>query len=320
MRVLITGVAGFVGIHLYSHLRKKGYEVIGVDNFQHPVKGWHKVCKKVITWDITNMYKITVEGLETVAVPFQEDFDAVIHLAATISVDYSFEEPWSSLYNNIMGTLNMLELCRLKDAKMVYASSCEVYGSSQYGDKPMDEKHPINPASPYGFSKYIGELLCKSYYETYGLKVNIMRPFNIFGPYQREDDYGGVIAKFTRRVLNGLPPEIYGDGEQTRDYTYVEDIATAYELALKTDFKGEPINFGSGREISVNELAKLVIELCGRKDIKPVHVKPRPIEVRRSWCDASKAFSLLGWKPKISFEEGLKRYVNWRKGLGKNPR
>ena len=315
-KILVTGCAGFVGTHLYRYLTRKGYEVTGVDNFSFPIKDWHKVCKHIIQWDVAGLYKVMAEGREVLALPFKEKFDCLIHLAAQISVDYSLEEPWSSLHNNIVGTLNMLEYCRLTDTPMVYASSCEVLGSNQYPDKPMDENHPYNPASPYGYSKLIGELLCKSYYNTYGLKVNIMRPFNIYGPYQRESDYGGAIAKFTRRALNNQPPEIYGDGKQSRDYTWIGDIVRAYELAIKADFKGEPINFGSGREITVNKLAELILELTGKTHLKPVHVAPRPNEVRRSWCDPSKAFKVLGWKAEVSIEEGLKRYVNWRKRYG----
>ncbi|MEM2293298.1 MAG: GDP-mannose 4,6-dehydratase [Nitrososphaerota archaeon] len=314
-KVLITGGAGFIGSHLLQHLSKKGYDVVGVDNFQNPVRDWTKL-KNVTQMDVTSLYKITAGGRELIALPFKEKFDAVIHLAATISVDYSLEEPWSSLYNNIVGTLNMLEYCRLTDAKMIYASSCEVYGSSQYGDKPMDERHPINPASPYGYSKYVGELLCRSYHQTYGLKVNIMRCFNVYGEGQRETDYGGAIAKFTARALSNLPPEIYGSGEQTRDYTYVADIVRAYELSLEADFKGEPVNFGSGREVKIKDLAELIISLCGKKGLKPVHVKPRPFEVMRSWCDPRKAYELLGWKAEVPLEKGLKKYVRWRRKHG----
>jgi UDP-glucose 4-epimerase len=309
-KILITGCAGFVGSHLYRYLTGKGYEVTGIDNFMFPIRDWHKICGNIIYWDVAG--KFSAEGGVFSALPFKERFDCLIHLAAQISVDYSLEEPWSSLHNNIVGTLNMLEYCRLTDTPMIYASSCEVLGSNQYPDRPMDESHPCNPASPYGYSKLIGELLCKSYYKTYGLKVNIMRPFNIYGPHQRESDYGGAIAKFTRRALNNQPPEIYGDGMQTRDYVYIDDIVRAYELAVNADFKGEPINFGSGREVTINELAELILKLTGRTGLKPVHVKPRPNEVRRSWCNPKRARELLGWEPKVTLEEGLRRYVEWR--------
>jgi UDP-glucose 4-epimerase len=317
MKVLITGAAGFIGTHLSEYLISKGYEVYGVDNFSHHVKRGYEI-KNLIKGDVCSIYEYAVGGIEYLAYPWPSDVDVVVHLAAHISVDYSIEAPWRSLYNNIVSTLNILEFCRLYDAKLCYASSCEIYGSNQFPDKPMDESHPIRPHSPYGYSKYIGELLCRGYFETYGLKVNILRPFNIFGPRQREDDYGGAIAKFTRRALNNQPPEIYGDGLQTRDYTYVDDIVRAYELAINADFKGEPINFGSGREVSVNELANLILELTGKTNLKPVHTKPRPNEVRRSWCNPRKAKEVLGWEAEIPLEEGLKRYIEWRVKVGEN--
>lgn len=317
-KVLITGVAGFIGSHLAKYLSEKGYEVRGVDNLSHPVKDWDKIVGPISVGDLCDIYKLSWVGKDILLSVYGAKFDVAVHLAAEISVDFSMQSPWKSLYNNVVSTLNMLELCRVNDAKMIYASSCEVLGSSQYGDKPMDEKHPYNPVSPYGYSKLIGELLCKSYYKTYGLKVNIMRPFNIFGSRQREDDYGGVIAKFTRRALNNQPPEIYGDGLQTRDYTYVDDIVRAYEMAINADFKGEPVNFGSGREVSVNELADLILKLTGKTHLKPVHVTPRRNEVKRSWCDPTKAKELLGWKAEIPFKEGLKRYIGWRGKLGEN--
>lgn len=320
VKVLITGAAGFIGSHLSEYLKEKGYEVLGVDNLQHSVKGWRTNCEDIIQGDVCNIYKYVLGGREYLAFPWKGDFDVVVHLAASISVDYSLEAPWSSLYNNVVGTLNMLEFSRLYDCKFIMASSCEVYGSNVNPEKPMDETHPLNPASPYGFSKLAGELLCKAYYKTYGLKVNIMRPFNIFGPRQDEGSYGAAIAKFIRRALNGEPPEIYGDGLQTRDYIFVDDILRAYELAINADFKGEPINFGSGREVTINKLAELILELAGKTDIKPVHVAPRPNEVRRSWCNPSKAYELLGWKAKIPLEEGLKKYIRWyrKERLGEN--
>jgi UDP-glucose 4-epimerase len=314
-KVLITGAAGFVGRHLTAYLKNKGYEIVGMDNFQHPVKNWEEIASDVLYGDVTAISKYVIgDRVGILGFPFTEtDFDVVVHLAATISVDYSLEDPWYSIYNNVIGTLNMLEFCRIYDIKLVYVSTCEVYGTLQYKDRPMDEKHPLNPQHPYGASKLAGEFLCQTYMKTYGLEVNIMRPFNIFGPYQREDDYGAVIAIFTRRALQGEPPIIHGDGNQTRDYVFVDDIVRAYEIAINEVFKGEPVNFGSGRETSINELADLVLKFTGRTDLKPIHGPPRPNDIRRSWCDASKAYELFGWKAEISFEEGLKRYINWRK-------
>lgn len=313
MRILITGAAGFVGIHLMATLAQK-HEVFGIDNFKH------NVDPKILA----EPYKIQYERIKYAdcAVNFEtassfKDLDAIIHLAAIINVDYSVEEPWQSLFNNIVGTLNVVETCRKWDLDMIHASTCEVYGSNISLKLPQSENHPLRPFSPYGASKLAGEKICESYTDTYGMKINILRPFNIFGSYQREISYGAAIAIFTNRVLSGDPPQIFGDGEQTRDYTYVPDIIQAYEIALEKDFGGTPVNFGSGQEVTINYLANLICELCGRSDLIPEHVAPRVKELRRSWCDVTRSYQ-FGYKPQYSLEQGLKEYVEWIKSVRKN--
>jgi len=145
-----------------------------------------------------------------------------------------------------------------------------------------------------------------------------MRLFNVFGPRQRDVGYGGVISIFTRRVLSNIPPIIYGDGRQTRDYTYIEDAVRAYDLVSKhNEPLTEPVNFGNGKEISIIDLANTIIELCGKKDkIKPIHVEPRPAEVKRLIADATKARNLLGWQPEYNFRDGLKAFVDWYRNYG----
>jgi UDP-glucose 4-epimerase len=141
-----------------------------------------------------------------------------------------------------------------------------------------------------------------------------MRPFNTFGPRQRDVGYGGVISIFVKRSLNGEPPIIYGDGAQTRDYTYVEDLVEAYDLVLKYNKPiSEPINFGTGKEVKIIDLANKIISLCGKGKIRPVHVAPRPGEVKRLVADYSKAKKLLGWEPKYTLDEGLKKFIEWYK-------
>jgi len=311
MRILITGAAGFVGIHLMTMLSGKN-EVIGVDNFKHNVdprylEDQHLFCYHAIK------YADCAVNFETAA--NFKDLDAIVHLAATINVDYSVEEPWQSLYNNIIGTLNVAETCRKHDLKMIHASTCEVYGSNVDERKPQAEDHPLRPFSPYGASKLAGEKICESYTDTYGMKINVLRPFNIFGTYQRGSSYGAAISIFTNRVLAGEPPEIFGDGYQTRDYTYIPDILQAYNIALKRDFGGKPVNFGSGREVTINELASTICKLCGRADIEPVHVKPRVRELRRSWCDDGRARIEFGYKPVYFLEKGLEEFIKWRKSI-----
>jgi len=164
-------------------------------------------------------------------------------------------------------------------------------------------------------SKIAADRMCNAYIQTYGVNICIMRPFNTFGPRQRDVGYGGVISIFVKRSLSSAPPIIYGDGTQTRDYTYVEDLAKAYDLVLKHDKPlREPINFGTGKKIRMINLASKIISLCGKKGkIKPVRVAPRPGEVKQLVADYSKAKKLLGWKPKFTMDGGLKKFVDWYK-------
>jgi UDP-glucose 4-epimerase len=198
----------------------------------------------------------------------------------------------------------------------MYASTSEVYGSAQYA--PIDEKHPLAAPHPYGASKIAADRMCYAYMQTYGMNISIVRCFNIFGPRQRDIGYGGVISIFTRRILKGMPPIIYGDGKQTRDYTYIEDAVRAYDTVLNhNDPINEPINFGTGREETIIDLANMIIEYCGKKgEIKPVHVEPRIGEVKRLIANADQAKKLLGWQPKCQLEQGLKNFVQWYKEYG----
>jgi UDP-glucose 4-epimerase len=240
------------------------------------------------------------------------DVDTVIHLAAQIHVDRSIIEPRETYEANVLGTLNVLELSRRYDVeKIVYASSSEVYGSSQY--VPMDEKHPLDPPHPYGASKLAADRMCHAYIQTYGANICIVRLFNTFGPRQKDTGYGGAISVFAKRVLSDRPPIIYGDGKQSRDYLYVEDAISAYERILEfgKPLKG-PINFGTGKDVTIISIANKIIDLFGKKKkLKPVHVAPRPGEVERLVADNRKARQLLGWTPKYSFDEGLKKFVDW---------
>jgi len=211
-------------------------------------------------------------------------------------------------------------VARIHDVKkVIHSSTSEVYGSAQY--VPIDEKHPLDAPHPYGASKIAADRMCNAYIQTYGMNISTPRFFNIFGPRQRDIGYGGVISIFTRRVLNNIPPVIYGDGLQTRDYTYVEDAARAFDLILNHKSRLEPINIGSGKEVSIVDLANLIIELCGKKGkIKPVHVAPRIGEVKKLIADNRKAKKILRWEPKYSLKEGLKAFIQWYKQFGQEER
>lgn len=313
MKFLITGGAGFIGSHLCDKYTKEGHTVLCLDNF---ISGNLMNVRHLLDYRNFKLIKGDIRDFDLLE-RIIRDIDVVFHLAAQIHVDRSYIEPRLTYDINVMGTQNILEVARMHDAKkLIYASTSEVYGSAQY--VPIDESHPLAAVHPYGASKIAADRLCYAYANTYGMDIFIMRFFNIFGPRQRDIGYGGVISIFTRRVLSNMSPIIYGDGQQTRDYTYIEDVIRAYDLVLNhNDPIVEPINFGRGEEVSILDLANKIIKFCGRKgNIEPVHVEPRIGEVERLISDATKAKDLLGWEPKVSLEEGLTKFVQWYKDYG----
>jgi UDP-glucose 4-epimerase len=314
--MLITGGAGFIGSYLCEKYTKDGHTVLCLDNFLsgNLLNVRHLLgCRnfKLIEGDIRDF-----DLLERIG----HDLDAIFHLAAQIHVDRSNVEPRLTYEINVMGTQNVLEIARIYDVKkVIHTSSSEVYGSAQY--VPIDEKHPLDAPHPYGASKIAADRMCNAYVVTYGMDISIPRFFNIFGPRQRDIGYGGVISIFTRRVLNNMPPVIYGDGTQTRDYTYIEDAAKAFDLVLNHESRLEPVNIGSGKEVSILDLANMIIELCGKKgEIQPVHVEPRIGEVKQLIADTRKAKKVLGWEAKCDFKKGLKTFIQWYKQFGQEER
>ena len=313
MKMLITGGAGFIGSHLCEKYVNEDHGVLCLDNF---MSGNLTNIKHLLDYRNFKLIRGDIRDRELLEKIMQE-VEVIFHLAAQIHVDRSYIEPNPTYDINVMGTQNVLETARLHDAKkIICASTSEVYGSAQYA--PIDENHPLNAPHPYGASKIAVDRMCFAYNQTYGMNISIMRLFNVFGPRQRDVGYGGVISIFTRRVLSNIPPIIYGDGKQTRDYTYIKDAVKAYDLVLKRDEPLDgPINFGSGKEITIADLANTIIDMCGKKgDIKPVNVAARPGEVNRLIANASKAKSLLGWKPEYSFRDGLKEFIDWYKCYG----
>jgi len=313
MKIHITGGAGFIGSHLCEKYTKQGHTVLCLDNFMNGnVQNIRNLTFhrnfKLINGDIREF-----DLLEKI----MPGVDAVLHLAAQIHVDRSVIEPKLTYEINVLGTQNILEVARMYDVKrVIHASTSEVYGSSEY--HPMDEKHPLNAPHPYGASKIAADRMCYAYIQTYGMDISILRLFNVFGPRQKDLGYGGVISIFTRRILSNMPPIIYGDGLQTRDYTYIEDAVRAYDLVLNHNEQiTDPVNFGSGKEISILDIANTIIDLCGNNErMKPVHVEPRLGEVKRLIADATKAMGLLGWEPECDFKVGLSKFVQWYKNYG----
>jgi UDP-glucose 4-epimerase len=307
---LITGGAGFMGSHLCEKYVKEGHTVLCLDNFMNGELGNIRHLLNHKNFKLINGDVRDFDLLEKLV----RDTDVIFHLAAQIHVDRSIVEPRMTYDINVFGTLNVLEAARIFDVeKTIVASSSEVYGAAM--EVPMTEAHPLRAPHVYGASKIAQDRMCFAYINTYGMNIVITRPFNVFGPKQKDTGYGGVIGIFVKRALSDKPPIIYGDGKQTRDYTYIKDAINMYDLLLKYDKPiTEPINFGTGKEVSILDLANMIIKLCGKeKTLKPVFVDKRPGEVSRLIANASVAKKLLKWEPKYTLEQGLSEYIDWYK-------
>jgi UDP-glucose 4-epimerase len=301
MKMLITGGAGFVGSHLCDKYVNDGNEVICLDtgdlsNVSHLLE--NKKHFRKATTDITDWLSLShFIG--------SERFDAIIHLAAQIRVDRAISNPSFTWKVNVDGTYNLLEAARMFNVKkFLFASSSEVYGSAQY--IPIDENHPLGTNSIYGASKIAGDRICHAYTSTYGMDIGILRPFNIYGPRQT----AGVASIFIDKVLKGESPTIQGDGSQSRDYIYIDDIVSAYNCMLITKFPGT-VNFGSGTETTVKTLAETIINMC-KRDIKPEYRDAPPNTTMSLVADITKA-KKLGWEPKYDLESGITKFINWYK-------
>ena len=310
MKVLVTGGAGFIGSHLCDKLIQEGNAVVCLDNF---LNGNLTNIRHLLSYKTFKLINGDIRNFDTLE-KLMPGVNVICHLAAQIHVDRSIIEPKLTYDINVLGTQNILEAARMYDIdKIIYMSTSEVYGTAEYA--PMDEKHPLNSPHPYGASKIAADRMCHAYNQTYKMNINIVRPFNAFGPRQKDTGYGGVISIFTKRVMSGAPPLIYGDGNQTRDYTYVTDVVDALNLILKfPEPIPTPVNLGTGSEVKIIDLANMIIDLSGQHGkLKPVFIEPRPGEVNRLISDNSKAKKLLGWVPRYSLGEGLTRLLEWYK-------
>ncbi|MCD6209595.1 MAG: SDR family oxidoreductase [Methanophagales archaeon] len=307
MRIVITGGAGFIGSNLAEVLAlAPNNEVCVVDDLSTgrvenlPIASGIEFIKGSIT-DLQLMNEVLA------------DADFVFHQAALPGVQRSIEDPAHANEVNIRGTLNVLMAAR--DAgvkKVIYASSSSVYGDTP--ELPKREGMTPNPLSPYAVTKLVGEYYCKVFNDVYGLNTISLRYFNVYGPRQDpHSEYAAVIPRFVSRVLRGEPPIIYGDGQQTRDFTFVKDVVNANILAMNSDATGV-YNIASGRMISIQELATLITRLTGRdSDLEPVFDKPRKGDVRHSLADISRARAVMGYKPEYSLERGLEETLRWFK-------
>jgi UDP-glucose 4-epimerase len=248
---------------------------------------------------------------EQLAMEIARGVDVIVHLAANAGVDPSVEDPRSDCLVNVVGTVNYLEAARLNSVRrFVFASSGAPVGECQ---PPIHEEVVPHPVSPYGASKLSGEGYCSAYYRTFGVQTVALRLGNVYGPFSRRKN--SVVAKFIRRALVGESLEVYGDGKQTRDFIYVDDLVEAIELAAsRLDVGGEIFQIGTGWETSVIELLNLLVPVlagAGYSNTDVVHTDPKAAEVRRNFSDISKARKMLGWQSKVELTEGLKRTTEW---------
>ena len=300
-KVLVTGGAGFIGSHVVDRLVSDGFLVRVIDNLstgklanisQHFEKG------------TVDFVKGDIRDFEVVR-KCVYDVNAIVHLAAITSVPFSFKQPEMTFETNVTGTLNLLNCCvEAKVRKFVFISSCAVYGEPKY--LPVDELHPTKPISPYAESKLLGERHCLDFNMKHTLKSVILRLFNVYGPRLAVNDYSGVITKFIDRIKQKMPLVIYGDGSQSRDFVSVYDVVEAVLKALgNEEVAGEIFNIGFGAATSVNDLAKYLLDLA-RLNLGISHKEPRTGDIKNTFADISKAEKLLGYKPAVSLQNGLR--------------
>ncbi|MBI2979878.1 MAG: SDR family oxidoreductase [Chloroflexi bacterium] len=301
-RVVITGGAGFIGSNLAKELAKGGYNVIILDDLSTGKKG---NIKPILKDERVEFHQGSVTNFSLLR-ELLRDVDYVFHLAAIPSVPRSIENPQASHDVNMTGTLNVLLAARDNSVgKVIYASSCSVYGDTPV--LPKREDMLPNPQSPYAVAKLAGEYYCRVFQQVYGLPTVCLRYFNVYGSGQdANSQYAAVIPLFIKRVSEGKPPIVFGDGEQTRDFTFVKDVVAATILAAEGRFTGIA-NIGAGVQSSINQLAQLIISLMQSK-LKPIYESSRQGDIMHSLADISRARA-FGYDPKCSLEEGLGQTV-----------
>ncbi|MDP3697754.1 MAG: NAD-dependent epimerase/dehydratase family protein [Candidatus Taylorbacteria bacterium] len=295
MKLLVTGGAGFIGSNIVDELVSQGHRVLVIDNLSLGKKEY--INKKA------KFYKKDIRNYKTIK-PLFKGVDCVFHLAAQPRIQPSIINPAESFSNNVLGTFNVLLAAKEnKVKKFVYSASSSAYGDQK--SMPLKESMIPNPKNPYALFKYNGEEMCALFHKLYSLPTVCLRYFNVYGERQaNEGAYCTVIGIFLRQKKAGQPLTIVGDGNQRRDFTYVKDVARANILAMRSKKAvGHLINIGSGRNYSVNEVAKMV-------DPRHVFIPPRPGEAKLTLADISKAKKLLGWKPKVMLEDWLAKVPN----------
>lgn len=306
MSILITGAAGFIGSWTAKELARKGYDIIGIDNFNDYYNP--KFKEENLEGADIPLYRKDIRKFDALRKIFSDNkIDKVVHLAAMVGVRPSIENPFVYEEVNIRGTLNLLELARQHNiGKFIFASSSSVYGER---DKvPFSEDESTNsPISPYAATKKAGELLCHTYNYLYGMPAICLRFFTVYGPSGRPDM---APYKFVDRIASGKGIEMYGDGSTKRDYTYITDVVSGILKSIEMDAGYEIINLGCGNPIELNDFIKAVEKNLGKKAI--IRQKEmQPGDVKQTYADISKAKRLLGYNPKIKIDEGLRIFCKW---------
>ena len=307
MRYLVTGGAGFIGSNLVDELLRRGHSVVVLDDLSTGNEENLAGVRSAIDLRIGSV--IDLATVQSACV----DVDYVIHLAARTSVPKSVKDPLETNSVNIDGTLNVLVAARdAKVRRFVYAASSAAYGETP--TLPKIESMPAEPISPYGVTKFVGELYAQVFGRVYGLENASVRYFNVFGPRQDPtSQYSGVLSRFMLAILKGEPLVIYGDGEQSRDFTFIDNIVDETLRACEAPgASGKVFNGGTGTRVSLNEVAKLLEKIAGKK-IQTKYEPPRDGDIRDSQADISLARKILGYTPCVLFEEGLKRTWDWYK-------
>jgi nucleoside-diphosphate-sugar epimerase len=314
MRYMVTGGAGFIGSHTVDELVKRGHSVVVLDDLSSGKEENLAEVRNKIT-----LVKASITDLEAVRKAIHEA-ECVIHLAARTSVPRSVKDPIDTNRVNVDGTLNVLVAARdAKVKRLVFAASSSAYGETPA--LPKLESMEPTPISPYGVTKYVGELYSQTFGRCYGLENVSLRYFNIFGPRQDPSSpYSGVLSRFASAFLEGTPPVIYGDGEQSRDFTYVDNAVQANLLASEApNVSGKVFNIGTGTRYTLNKTLDLLRAQSG-KDLQAQYEPAREGDIRDSQADIALAKEFLGYDPQISFEEGLQRTLEWyRNSLTKEP-
>ena len=310
--VVVTGGAGFIGSELVRQLAARGERVVIIDNL---VNGKRENVSDVLSNEVV-LHEKDIRDLDALS-PWLRTARAIYHLAC-LGVRHSVHSPHENHEVNATATLRLLALAREAEVpRFVYVSSSEVYGGVRWAPtirwEQMTEDHPAFPCTVYGGSKLAGECYARAYFRTYGYPTVVVRPFNTYGPRSHhEGDSGEVIPKFLLRCLAGRPMVVFGDGTQSRDFTYVTDTARGIILAGEHPRAvGETINVGSGSEVTINELAERVAQAVGQPDAVVAHDRPRPGDVARLCADLSRARALLDYEPRVSLAEGLQRLLTW---------